>query len=61
MRATLARSGFPFLDLHAAVSASVTPDFYYDGIHLERLGHQFYADQIARRLLEMGEGGEKRQ
>jgi lysophospholipase L1-like esterase len=61
VRATLERSGFPFLDLHAAVSVSATPDFYYDGIHLERRGHQFYADQIARRLLEMGEGGEKRQ
>jgi lysophospholipase L1-like esterase len=56
VRAALDRSGFPFLDLHAAVSAAVTPDFYYDGVHLDRRGHRFYADQIARRLLaEMGE------
>jgi hypothetical protein len=58
VRAKLMRSGFSFLDLHPAVSAAVTPDFYYDAVHLDRRGHQFYADQIARRLLaEMGENG----
>src|SRR5262245_54791260 len=61
VRAALERSGFPFLDLHAAVSAAVTPDFYYDAIHLDRRGHQFYAEQIARRLLaEMGENSDGR-
>jgi lysophospholipase L1-like esterase len=56
VQAAIERSGFPFLDLHEAVSAAVTPDFHYDGVHLDRRGHQFYADQIARRLLaEMGE------
>jgi hypothetical protein len=61
VRAALESSGFPVLDLHAAVSGAVTPDFYYDGIHLDRRGHHFYADQIAERLLaEMGENGQGR-
>ena len=61
VQAAVERSGFPFLDLHAAVSAAITPDFYYDVSHLDRRGHQFYADQIARRLLaEMGENSSPR-
>jgi len=55
VRAILARSGFDVLDLHAAVSAVHTPDFYYDGEHLAVRGHHFYADQIAGRLLEKPE------
>jgi hypothetical protein len=51
VRSVLARSGFDFLDLHAAVSAAHAPDFYYDGEHLAVRGHRFYADQIAARLL----------
>jgi hypothetical protein len=51
VRAILERSGFELLDLHAPVSAAYTADFYYDGVHLDRQGHRFYAEQIARRLL----------
>jgi lysophospholipase L1-like esterase len=50
VQSALARSGFDVLDLHAAVSAAVTPDFYYDGIHLDVRGHAFYADRIAEHL-----------
>lgn len=50
IQSMLARSGFDVLDLHAAVSAAVTPDFYYDGIHLDVRGHAFYADRIAEHL-----------
>ena len=35
VQAAVERSGFPFLDLHAAVSAAITPDFYYDVSHLD--------------------------
>jgi len=51
VQAILARSGFDVLDLHAAVSAADTKGFYYDGVHLDVLGHHFYADQIAARLV----------
>ena len=50
VQSILAQSDFDVLDLHAAVSQSLTPDFYYDAIHLDVRGHHFYADQIARRL-----------
>ena len=50
VQALLRRSGFDVLDLHAAVSAVHSKDFYYDGIHLDVKGHHFYADQIAARL-----------
>jgi GDSL-like Lipase/Acylhydrolase family len=50
VRAVLERSGFEFLDLHPAVSAASTSDFFYDDVHLEVPGHRFYADQITRRL-----------
>jgi hypothetical protein len=50
VQAILARSGFEVLDLHTAVSAAIGKGFYYDRIHLEVRGHQFYADQIAGRL-----------
>lgn len=50
VRAVLERSGFEILDLHSAVSAAVTSDFFYDEVHLDVRGHRFYADQIARRL-----------
>jgi hypothetical protein len=52
VRAVLARSGFDFLDLYGPVSAAHGPGFYYDGVHLDRRGHHFYADQIAQRLLK---------
>jgi hypothetical protein len=51
VRSVLERSGFDFLDLHGAVSEQYAPDLFYDGIHLAKRGHQFYADQIANRLL----------
>jgi len=51
VQAVLARSGLEVLDLHAPVTAAHSSDFYYDGMHLERTGHNFYADQIAQRLL----------
>jgi lysophospholipase L1-like esterase len=60
VRTVLARSGFDFLDLHGAVSAAHTPGFYYDGVHLDRSGHHFYADQIAQRLLAHVSGPERR-
>jgi lysophospholipase L1-like esterase len=50
VRAVLDRSGFEVLDLNAAVSAAVTKHFYYDSLHLDVQGHQFYADRIAARL-----------
>ena len=50
VQAILQRSRFDLLDLHAAVSAVHSGDFYYDGIHLDVKGHRFYADQIAARL-----------
>jgi lysophospholipase L1-like esterase len=50
VRGVLARSGFEVLDLHAEVSGAMTPDFYYDRLHLDVRGHRFYADRIAHRL-----------
>jgi lysophospholipase L1-like esterase len=50
VQAILQHSGFDLLDLHAAVSAARSKDFYYDGIHLDVKGHHFYADQIAAKL-----------
>lgn len=50
VQAILDRSEFDLLDLHAAVSAAHSKNFYYDGIHLDVKGHHFYADQIAARL-----------
>lgn len=50
VRAVLARSGFPILDLYPDVSAAVSPGFYYDTLHLDVPGHRFYAAAIARRL-----------
>lgn len=50
VRAVLAGSGLEVLDLHADVSAAMTPDFYYDGMHLDVHGHRFYGERIARRL-----------
>ena len=46
----LGRSGLELLDLHDAVTAALTSDFYYDAIHLDVRGHHFYADAIAARL-----------
>jgi len=51
VRSLIERSGFDFLDLHGSVTAAHSPDFYYDGVHLDTTGHHFYADQIAKRLL----------
>jgi lysophospholipase L1-like esterase len=51
VRSVLARSEFDWLDLHAAVSEALTPDFYYDQIHLDVRGHAFFADRIAARLM----------
>lgn len=56
VRSVLARSGFDLLDLHAAVSAALTPDFYYDPIHLDVAGHAFYADRIAAHLMASTNG-----
>jgi hypothetical protein len=50
VRAVLARSGFPILDLHAAVSEAASGPFYYDRMHLDVLGHRFYGSRIARQL-----------
>jgi hypothetical protein len=50
VRAVLARSGFPMLDLYPDVSAAVSPGFYYDTLHLNVPGHRFYGDAIAQRL-----------
>ena len=50
VRAALARSGFEVLDLHADVSGAMTPDFYYDRLHLDVRGHRFFAERIAHRL-----------
>ena len=50
VRSVLAGSGFDVLDLHAAVSGAVSNDFYYDQIHLDVVGHRFYAEAIADRL-----------
>jgi hypothetical protein len=51
VRAILERSGFDVLDLNPIVTAAHSPDFYYDGMHLETKGHRVYAEQIANRLL----------
>jgi hypothetical protein len=59
VRSMLARSGFDWLDLHGPVSKAVTPNFYYDQLHLDVPGHAFYAEQIAARLMEPA-GGEPR-
>jgi hypothetical protein len=50
VRVLLAHSGFEVLDLHADVSAAVAPGFYYDAMHLDVVGHRFYAERIARQL-----------
>jgi hypothetical protein len=50
VQAILARSGYPVLDLHAAVTGADGPGFYYDGLHLDVRGHHFYAEQIANAL-----------
>jgi lysophospholipase L1-like esterase len=50
VQAILDRSGFDVLDLHAAVSAALTKDFYYDNLHPDVQGNHFYADRIAERL-----------
>lgn len=57
VQSMLARSGFDWIDLHGPVSKAVTPDFYYDEVHLDVRGHAFYAEQIAARLEEPA-GGE---
>jgi len=56
VRSMLDRSGFDWLDLHGPVSKTVTPNFYYDQVHLDVPGHAFYAEQIAARLLEPAGG-----
>lgn len=60
VQSMLARSGFDWIDLHGPVSKAVTPDFYYDEVHLDVRGHAFYAEQIAARL-EAPAGGEPRE
>lgn len=50
VQSVLARSGFDVLDLHAAVSSAVSSDFYTNSLHLNVVGHRFYAAQIANRL-----------
>jgi lysophospholipase L1-like esterase len=50
VRARLAGSGFDILDLYPDVAAVHTKDFYYDGIHLDVVGHRLYADRIAAKL-----------
>jgi hypothetical protein len=50
VQSILAASGFEVLDLSEAVSKAVTKGFYYDHIHLDVIGHRFYADQITSRL-----------
>lgn len=50
VRSILRASGFEVLDLSDAVSKVVTKGFYYDHVHLDVIGHHFYADQIASRL-----------
>jgi lysophospholipase L1-like esterase len=56
VRSALARSGVEWLDLHAPVAKALTPDFYYDGLHLDVAGHEFYADQIAAHLMTSMQG-----
>lgn len=57
VQSVLARSPFPVLDLHAAVSQAFSEDFYYDNMHLDVRGHHFYADQIAERLAPLMSDG----
>jgi lysophospholipase L1-like esterase len=60
VQSMLARSGLDWIDLHGPISKAVTPDFYYDEVHLNVRGHAFYAEQIAARLKEPA-GGEPRE
>ena len=60
VRSMLARSEFDWLDLHTLVSKAVTPNLYYDQLHLDVPGHAFYAEWIAARLIQ-ADGGEPRE
>ncbi len=50
VRADLARSGFPFLDLTEPLRAEVERGVFYDNVHLNELGHALYGAWIADAL-----------
>jgi lysophospholipase L1-like esterase len=52
VRRIIASSGLPYLDLTATVKAAYGNDFYVDGVHLDRRGHEVYAEAIANKLAE---------
>lgn len=51
VRAAMAGSGLPFLDMTTTVQGYAGRDLYYDGVHLEVGGHRLYAEAIASALL----------